>query len=75
MLFRSLTPYMEEAALAEKTGIRVKHFSDNRQISEYLKELLLPEDVVLLKGSRGMALDQVGKELRVFAGYQEERQS
>ncbi len=71
----TLTPYMEEAALAENTGIRVKHFSDNRQISEYLKELLLPEDVVLLKGSRGMALDQVGKELRVFAGYQEERQS
>ena len=65
---------MEEAALAEGKGIRVKHFLDNKQVGEYLKELLLPEDVVLLKGSRGMALDQVGKELRMFAEYQKGRQ-
>lgn len=63
----NLTSYMEEAALAEGKGIRVKHFENNAQISEYLKKLLLPEDVVLLKGSRGMALDQVVKELLSFA--------
>lgn len=70
----NLTPYMEEAALQEGKGIRVKHFEDKKQISEYLKEWLLPEDVVLLKGSRGMALDQVVKELCSFA-EQEKRQS
>ena len=58
---------MEEAALREGKGIQVKHFQDNKQIAAYLKELLLPEDVVLLKGSRGMALDQVVKELCIFA--------
>lgn len=68
----NLTPYMEQAALAEKTGIRVKHFAENRQVSEYLKTLLLPEDVVLLKGSRGMALNQVADELLRFAGYSAE---
>lgn len=65
----NLTPYMEQAALAAKTGIRVKHFAENGQVSEYLKTLLLPEDVVLLKGSRGMALNQVTEELLEFAGY------
>lgn len=69
----NLTPYMEQAALAEGKGIRVKHFENNKQVSEYLKTLLLPEDVVLLKGSRGMALNQVSDELLAFAGYQEER--
>lgn len=63
----NLTSYMEEAALAEGKGIRVKHFENNQQISDYLKELLLPEDVVLLKGSRGIALEQVVKELCLFA--------
>ncbi len=64
----NLTPFMGEAALAEGTGIQVKHFENNTEISNYLKELLLPEDVVLLKGSRGMALDQIVKELCSFAG-------
>ncbi len=63
----NLTRDMEEAALREGKGIQVKHFQDNKQIAAYLKELLLPEDVVLLKGSRGMALDQVVKELCIFA--------
>jgi len=69
----NLTPYMEQAALEKGKGIKVKHFENNQQISEYLKKLLLPEDVVLLKGSRGMALNQVADELLAFAGYQKEK--
>lgn len=65
----NLTPYMNKAAQMEGKGIQVKHFENNIQVSEYLKEFLLPEDVVLLKGSRGMALDQIVKELCSFAEY------
>lgn len=62
-----LTPYMAEAALLEKKGLCAKHFENNKEIGDYLKKLLLPEDVVLLKGSRGMALNEVVDDLLVYA--------
>lgn len=70
----SLARYMEEAALEKKTGIQVNHVEKNSQITAYLEELLEPEDVVLLKGSRGMALNEVVDALLQYAGYEQEGQ-
>ena len=39
------------------------HFSDRDELADYLKKKLVNGDSVLLKGSRGMALEEVFKAL------------
>ncbi|MDQ6418970.1 UDP-N-acetylmuramoyl-tripeptide--D-alanyl-D-alanine ligase [Paenibacillus sp. LHD-117] len=43
---------------ADQAG-NVRHFDDKDQLAEWLKDQLLPEDLVLVKGSRGMRMEQV----------------
>lgn len=63
--FGELSKYMEKAAKQENKQIQVRHFETREELTDYLKKLLMPEDTVLLKGSRGMQLNLVADALKV----------
>ncbi len=48
------------AGMTEETG---RHFDDKTRLSETLRSLLRPGDVVLIKGSRGMRMEEVLEKL------------
>lgn len=54
-----LSKYISQAAKEENKELKTKHFHSNSEVKSYLDELLLPGDTIFLKGSRGMALDEV----------------
>ncbi len=60
-----LSKVMEEAARQTNEHIQTRHFETREELTGYLKKLLKPEDVVLLKGSRGMQLNLVADALRL----------
>lgn len=62
--FGILSFYMEEAAKQANKQIQTKHFENREELAVFLKRLLKPEDVVLLKGSRGMKLNLVADTLK-----------
>lgn len=66
--FGPLSCYMEEGARETSETIQIRHFDSREEIILYLKKLLCPQDTVLLKGSRGMKLNQVADALRKAAG-------
>lgn len=49
----------EYAAGARATGIEARVFADKAELAKVLRETLAPGMVVLLKASRGAALEQV----------------
>ena len=51
------------AAVAAVNGIDVCHFDKKEGLAEAVKKNVSPGDVILFKGSRGMALESVMKEL------------
>lgn len=55
---------MAKAARQTNERIQTRHFETREELTGYLRKLLKPEDVVLLKGSRGMQLNLVADELR-----------
>lgn len=55
---------MEKPARETAGQISVKHFESREELTAYLKKLLEPGDVVLLKASRGMQLNLVAAALR-----------
>ncbi|MEK0313067.1 UDP-N-acetylmuramoyl-tripeptide--D-alanyl-D-alanine ligase [Cohnella sp. 56] len=59
-----------EAAQAMPGGT-VRHFTDKNELAEALLELVQPEDLVLVKASRGMRLEEVVR--RLAAGKEETR--
>ncbi|RTR34013.1 UDP-N-acetylmuramoyl-tripeptide--D-alanyl-D-alanine ligase [Robertmurraya yapensis] len=38
---------------------RVKHFTDKKEIVELIKDITMENDIILVKGSRGMALEEI----------------
>ncbi len=51
--------------IRETTGdIKVKHFMERGELTEYLLREVQPEDVVLLKGSNGMKLSEVSQSIQ-----------
>lgn len=60
----TLSKAMEKAAKQANECIQVRHFENREELITYLKRLLKPEDVVLLKGSRSMQLNLVADALR-----------
>ncbi len=52
-----------EAIVASNSNILLHCFKDNWQIIRYLKQTLSKGDAVLVKGSRGMHMDEIVKEL------------
>ena len=46
-----------------KAGKKAYHFANNKKLIDYLKNIIHPNDVVLIKGSNGMYLKEVVKSL------------
>jgi len=44
-----------------------KHFSEKSELSEALLEILVPGDLLLLKGSRGMRMEEIVSNLRKYS--------
>ena len=51
-------------AAGKRDGIEVMSFDSREDITEYLKARLNPGDVVLIKGSRGMKMDEIVNALK-----------
>lgn len=49
---------------AEARGICARHFADNAALAAYLRKQLKPGDRVLLKGSRGMKMEEILEGIR-----------
>ncbi|MFD0588063.1 UDP-N-acetylmuramoyl-tripeptide--D-alanyl-D-alanine ligase [Paenibacillus sp. GCM10027627] len=63
LTYGPLSAYTAEGALASLKSAAdeglVRHFDDKEQLAQWLKERLAPSDLVLVKGSRGMRMEQV----------------
>ena len=55
----SLASNISNEAADINSKLIVKHVSDNKQAADFLREQLKPGDVLFVKGSRSMALDEV----------------
>ncbi len=55
--------HIEKAAEKKMPGIQTLHFKNQEDLNKKVKEIIKPGDVVLIKGSRGMKMDQVVKSL------------
>ena len=59
------------ATAAQASGVPVvRHFSDPEDLCEALLPWIRPGDGVLVKGSRGMAMDRIGEALASRFGAQ-----
>ncbi|OQX85943.1 hypothetical protein B6D60_07070, partial [candidate division KSB1 bacterium 4484_87] len=52
--------FMKKGA-SPKMKKRALHFSEKKSLAKYLLKLLAPGDLVLIKGSRGMAMEEITK--------------
>lgn len=53
--------HIEKSAGGKIPGIQTLHFNNQEELNKKVKEIVKPGDVVLIKGSRGMKMDQVVK--------------
>lgn len=49
--------------LKNSSGIDARHFAEKTELAQYLKTVAAPGDLILIKGSRGMALETVLNDL------------
>ncbi len=62
--YGTLAEKIAEGAMSQFPADRVKSFQDKTEMVDSLAEVLSPRDVVLVKGSRGMKLEEVVEGLR-----------
>ncbi len=55
--------YISDVVRNKSKTIQVKHCQSREEVIDYMREIITEGDVVLVKGSRGMAMDQVVKAL------------
>ncbi len=68
LLWGPLMRSAHAAAQAAGAGARVRHFDDRATLGRALAELARPGDVVMVKGSRGSAMEQAAAELERALG-------
>lgn len=56
--------HAHEAATNKRTGLMARHFDSNLDAALFLRSLLRTGDAVLVKGSRGMHLEEIVKDLK-----------
>jgi UDP-N-acetylmuramoyl-tripeptide--D-alanyl-D-alanine ligase len=61
--FGRLAAYIADEAIQNFPAGKVKTFDDKQQLIDELQSVIQADDVVLVKGSRGMRLEQVANEL------------
>ncbi|MCP8971255.1 UDP-N-acetylmuramoyl-tripeptide--D-alanyl-D-alanine ligase [Ectobacillus ponti] len=64
--YGNLARQIADGAAQRLTGSRVKTYMDKEELARDLKELVQPDDVVLVKASRGMRLEDVIQNLQRF---------
>lgn len=57
LTYGNLSAYIADEA--EKLGVAVKRFNDRAELSDYAKSMIKENDVVLIKGSRGMHMEKI----------------
>lgn len=64
--------HQEIEELAKNLGIDIvitfgkeKNFADHQKLSDYLKNLIKPNDTILIKGSQGVRMEKIVKEIMV----------
>ena len=55
----TLARHIAEGASARLGAERVAHFDDKAELAAYLREQVAPDDLVLVKGSRGMRMEEI----------------
>ena len=61
------------AAVQRKAPEQISHFKDAGKLAAYLNEMLEPGDAVLLKGSRGIAVERVLEAVEGLRGLERRR--
>jgi UDP-N-acetylmuramoyl-tripeptide--D-alanyl-D-alanine ligase len=55
---------IRKAVIDHESKMRTYEFSDNEEVAMYLLATLMPEDIVLIKGSNGMKMNEIVNLLR-----------
>ncbi|MOA01360.1 UDP-N-acetylmuramoyl-tripeptide--D-alanyl-D-alanine ligase [compost metagenome] len=64
-LSRSLIEGAQSRFPRDAAGSLIRHFDDKEQLAAWLRSELQPNDLVLIKGSRGMRMEQIVQALEV----------
>ncbi|TVY09599.1 UDP-N-acetylmuramoyl-tripeptide--D-alanyl-D-alanine ligase [Paenibacillus cremeus] len=67
-LFGPLSQHTAAGVQEHFDGERVKHYTDKAELAEALSQVAAAQDLVLIKGSRGMKMEQVAAFLGGFTG-------
>lgn len=54
-----LSQHIADAVEASDSDIKCYRFKDNGEVALYLLSVMQPDDIVLIKGSNGMHLDEI----------------
>nr|WP_286672433.1 UDP-N-acetylmuramoyl-tripeptide--D-alanyl-D-alanine ligase [Cohnella hashimotonis] len=71
LAYGPLSAHTAEAAAQSMPAGRVRHFADKNELAEALLALVEPDDLVLVKASRGMKLEEIVR--RLAEGKEEQR--
>ena len=59
-----LSQYIRKAVEDANSDIKCYSFKDNGEVALYLMSVMMPDDIVLIKGSNGMKLEEIVSNMR-----------